>query len=103
MRPELVRDESLMEFFQCLVDQALNHQKVRALDLTRYYLVQLLNGQARVGIACLAERREGEPLALWLARALDAAGSKQRAELRGLADHTLFISGFFSDSLARSV
>jgi hypothetical protein len=100
MGPELVKSESLVEYFRCLVDQALTHQGVRSLDLTRYYLVQLLAGRARLDVA---SSRDAEPLALWYARAQEAGGTLQRAELRGLADHALFISGFFSDSLAASV
>jgi hypothetical protein len=101
MRPDLVKSETLTEFFMCLVDEALTHQGLTALDLTRYYLVQLLAGRARVDRVAAAS--QPEPLALWFARALDSAGARKRAELRGLADHALFVSGFFSDSLARSV
>jgi hypothetical protein len=99
MRPELVPYKDLVEFFKGLVDRAVTHQHLQALDLTRYYLVQLLAGRARAEAAADAM----EPLALWLARAIESSGLRQRAELRELADHALFTSGFFSDSLARHV
>jgi hypothetical protein len=103
MRPDVVTSESLFEFFKCLVDRAMSHQGLRALDLTQFYLVQLLAGRARsVGPSSDAGRGD-EPLALWFARALEAGGAAQRAELRGLADHALFVSGFFSDRLARGL
>jgi hypothetical protein len=102
MDPELVRRESLVEFFQSLVDDALTHQGLRALDLTRYYIVQLLAARTRRD-GDAGSRASEEPLALWYARAVESGGSRQRAELRGLADHALFVSGFFSDSLSRSV
>jgi hypothetical protein len=101
MGPDVVKGESLAEFFRCLVDEAIAHQNVDALDLTRYYLVQLLAGRARFGARGTGPTSD-EPLALWFARALETGGLRQRTELRGLADHALFISGFFSDSLARS-
>ena len=41
----------------------------------------------------------GEPLALRLGRALESGGLEQRARLRNLGDFSLFMSGFFSDSL----
>ncbi len=103
MRPELVQGETLIEFFQRLVEQALNRQHVDVLDLTRYYLVQLLASRARIGPTPVGSALDEEPLALWFARAIESGGSKQRAELRGLADHALFVSGFFSDSLNRRV
>jgi hypothetical protein len=102
MRPELVRSESLVEFFGSLIDEALTHQRLKALELTRYYLVQLLARRSRLP-GDGPDAREEEPLALRLGRAIDAGGRRQRTELRDLADHTLFVSGFFSDSLARSV
>ncbi len=98
MNPDLVKGETLAEFFRGQLDRALTHQRIGALDLTRYYLVQLLAGRAHAGAA-----RTQEPLALWYARALETGGSRQRAELRDLADHTLFVSGFFSDSLMRKL
>jgi len=98
MDPDLVKNATLTEFFQGQVERALTHQRLGALDLTRYYLVQLLAGRARAEVA-----QEDEPLALWYARALETGGSRQRAELRGLADHALFVSGFFSDSLIRKL
>jgi hypothetical protein len=100
MGPDVVKGESLAEFFRCFVDEAMVHQNVEALDLTRYYLVQLLAGHARCGTAGTGPTSD-EPLALRFARALETGGFRQRTELRGLADHALFISGFFSDSLAR--
>jgi hypothetical protein len=102
MRAELVRRESLAEFFRCLVDEALTHQRLRVLDMTRYYLVQLLESRVRRAPGSSGSP-EDEPLAIRLARALEAVGAQQRRELRGLADDALFVSGFFSDSLARSV
>ncbi|MGE3842836.1 MAG: hypothetical protein AB7I50_14770 [Vicinamibacterales bacterium] len=98
MDPDLVKSTTLTEFFQGQVERALTHQRLGALDLTRYYLVQLLAGRAR------SEAPRGEePLALWYGRALETGGSRQRAELRGLADHALFVAGFFSDSLMRKL
>jgi len=44
-----------------------------------------------------------EPLGVRLARALQAGGSRQRDGLREVGDLSLFISGFFADSLTRSL
>jgi hypothetical protein len=101
MRPSLVRDETLVEYFRRLVGTALDNQRVEALELTGYYLVQLLAACAR----CDPEdpQQRDEPLALRLGRALEAGGARQRRELRRVADQSLFVSGFFSDSLNRAL
>jgi hypothetical protein len=97
MRHALVHDESLLEFFTRLVDDALEHQHVSASDLTAYYLVQLL---ATFAHRDAARAPEGdEPLALRLGRALDSAGAQQRVALRQVGDLSLFVSGYFADSL----
>lgn len=98
MRPELVQQESLYEYFKGLVDEAIHHQKLRPLDETRFYLVGLLAGHGGLD----AERASrDEPLALRLLRALEQGGSARRRQLRSLADAALFMSGFFSDRLRR--
>jgi len=94
----MVRRESAIEYFKELVDGAISHQHLAATELTTYYLVQLLAG--------FLERPENDDdtaLALQLAQALDSAGVRQRAGLRQVGDRSLFISGFFSDSLRRKV
>jgi hypothetical protein len=44
---------------------------------------------------------DDEPLALRLARALETGGVRQREGLKSVGDQSLFVSGFFSDSLRR--
>jgi hypothetical protein len=96
----MVRRESAVEFFRELVDGALAHQHVAATELTAYYIVQLLTG-------FLARRAtdpaEDEPLAVRLAQALERGGLQQRAGLRQVGDISLFLSGFFADSLQRKL
>ncbi len=97
-----VHPETPAEYFRSLIESALEHQHVPACALTSYYLVNLLCGYVRVGAAGTAAL-DDEPLALRLARALDSGGVEQRARLRSLGDVSLFVSGFFSDSLRRKV
>src|SRR5215207_7910902 len=101
MGHSLVRELSPQEFFKELVESAMTRQHVRAADLTEFYLVNLLCQYVRLDGA----DRPGEqtqPLALRLARAIDSGGSEQRARLRSIGDFSLFMSGFFSDSLKRT-
>jgi hypothetical protein len=97
-----VHRESPAEYFRSLVESALDHQQVKAGELTSYYLVNLLCGYIRFGHAGTPPL-DDEPLALRLGKALESAGEEQRARLRKLGDVSLFVSGFFSDSLRRKV
>jgi hypothetical protein len=93
-------DETPAEYFKDLVESAVARQRLEVGSLTSYYLVNLLCGFVRLernGAATL----DDEPLALRLAQALESGGVEQRARLRSLGDLSLFVSGFFSDSLNR--
>jgi hypothetical protein len=98
MNDTMVRRESAIEYFKELVDGSLARQGVVAGELTAFYVVQLLTG--------FMQRRaadDAEPLALKLARALESGGSEQRASLKEIGDVSLFVSGFFADSLRRKL
>jgi hypothetical protein len=99
MSDAVVRRESAVEFFKELVDGALAHQRIQAAELTSFYVVNLLAG--------FVQRPAGEdadgPFALRLSQALEGGGTRQRASLKEIGDLSLFISGFFSDSLRRKL
>ena len=100
MERSLLREQAPAEYFKELVESALARQHLQAGDLTEYYLVNLLcqfvrpDAANRFGV-------DGEPLAFRLGQALKTGGSEQRARLRSLGDFSLFMSGFFPDSLNR--
>jgi len=97
----VVRRESAIEYFKELVEGALAHQGLAAQELTAFYVVHLL--------ASFIERpaqnadADDTPLAVRLAHALESGGSEQRASLKEIGDMSLFVSGFFSDSLNRKL
>jgi len=101
MSEAVFRRESAVEYFKELVDGALSHQGLATQELTAFYVVQLLASflQRRV----TADHDEATPLALRLGRALDSGGMQQRACLKEIGDVSLFVSGFFSDSLTRKL
>lgn len=99
MERPILREEAPAEYFKELVDSALARQHLQAGDLTAYYLVNLLCQFVRPDARVSA--LDTEPLAIRLARALQTGGSEQRARLRSLGDISLFMSGFFPDSLRR--
>jgi hypothetical protein len=98
MSDAVVRRESAAEYFKELVESALAHQRIVAGELTSFYVVNLLTGFLQ-----RPAEEDRTPLAFRLAEALDAAGMRQRASLKQIGDFSLFISGFFADSLTRQL
>lgn len=84
--------ESLESFFQGEVDQALRAEGLPAGGPTEPYLVRLLAAYA-------AQPIEDRPLGLRLLEACDASPRERRTRLREIGDTSLFLSGFWGDSL----
>jgi hypothetical protein len=101
MSEAVFRQESAVEYFKELVDGALTHQGLATQELTAFYVVQLLTSFLQRPASGDADDRM--PLAVRLAQALDSGGVRQRESLRQIGDVSLFISGFFSDSLHRKL
>ena len=101
MAEPLVRTQSPTEYFRELVESAMQNQRVSTKELTSFYVVNLLTAFVHQDRSPAAG--EGEALGVRLARAMQTAGFAQRDCLRKVGDQSLFISGFFSDSLARSL
>ncbi len=97
--------KSAHEYFRDLVIDALSHRRVRIQPDTEFYLVHLL-ARFLERERLFVERPDGtaevEPLALVLMRALAAGAERRYQGLKRLGDTSLFVSGFFGDSLARS-
>jgi hypothetical protein len=101
MAERLVHGESPTEYFKELVESALVRQRVSSSEDATFYLVSLLAGY--VSPPREANDALDEPLAFRLARALQRGGREQREGLRQIGDASLFLSGFFADSLARKL
>jgi hypothetical protein len=100
MSDAVVGRESAAEYFKELVEGALAHQRISAGELTSFYVVNLLTGFLQQPADAAAEAK---PLAVRLVEAFDAAGMRQRDSLKQIGDLSLFISGFFADSLQRKL
>jgi len=74
-------------------------QNLRTSEWTSYYVVKLLAGYVAAGHE--GQTFDGQPLGLRLAHALQSEGAAQREGLRSVGDASLFVAGFFSDSLNR--
>ena len=99
-------DLSLDEHFMELVTSALNHQGVQAPDTVEFYLVNLLSRFHKTE-KCYPNTEdnggEEEPLAIRILQAMKAEHVEKMHLLRELGDFSLFISGYFSDSLQRKI
>jgi hypothetical protein len=100
MSDAVVRRESAAEYFKELVEGALAHQRISAGELTSFYVVNLLTGFLQQPADADAEAK---PLAVRLVEAFGAAGMRQRDSLKQIGDLSLFMSGFFADSLQRKL
>ena len=102
---QVVAVESLEAWFRESLSGALVSQKVAAEQPTEHYMVRLLTGFARA--ENLYEHAQGsgyclKPLAQMLATSLEAPSPEERHQaLRRMGDVSLFIAGFFADSLSR--
>lgn len=96
----VVPSESPTEYFRELVESAMHHQHLDAHELTSFYVVNLLTGFVHLDHAPGAD---DQPLGVKLVKAMQAAGIAQRDALRQVGDVSLFVSGFFADSLSRGL
>lgn len=104
MAERLVRAQSPLEFFKEEVEAACERQQLRPQPLTSFYVVTLLSEFTyRRRNTASESMAQGEALGLMLLRALNSGGTEQRLGLKQVGDLSLFISGFFSDSLRRSL
>ena len=98
----LLRSERPIEYFKELVERAMARQGVTSSEHSSYYLVQLLDEFVALDqkYAEMDVDREA-PLAALLCDALTSEGNRRFTLLKFTGDLALFVSGFFSDSIAR--
>lgn len=100
----ILSSESIREVFKDLLAKAIENQRARVQPFTELYLVNLLHEFLR-SEALFVQSDDGtlqqKPLAFLLKEALEEAGPARVHLLRRLGDTSLFVSGFFPDSLAR--
>lgn len=93
----MVTGINTIEHFKEMVTLAIKRQKVRTNETAEFYLSSLLASFVT------SERLLDEPLATAYLKAMGAAREVQFQQMRQLGDVSLFISGFFSDSLKRKI
>lgn len=105
MHSPILVSQSARSWFREAVSEALTLRRLRVREETEFYLVELLTGFVATERAP-GDHPDGslqdEPLALILLKAMAAERRERAAHLKRLGDTSLFVSGFFGDSLARS-
>jgi hypothetical protein len=100
-------DETLEAYFAEIVQQAVAERRVVVTDEAQFYVVRLLCEFALSDrlyrLDADSGHRERDALALLLARAGSAPVDERVRLLKRLGDSSLYISGFFGESLARSL
>jgi hypothetical protein len=79
-------------FFQDEVERAFRDERLAPGVRVEHYVVRLLSGYA-------VQQIETTPLALRMLAAADAPLRERRRQLRDIGDTSLYVSGFWSDSL----
>ena len=100
MTDRLVGAQSAAEFFKEHVEAACVRQRLRVSAPATFYVVNMLTGFAHAAPRS-GEALDTEALGVRLARALQSGGRARRQDLQQVGDTSLFIAGFFADSLRR--
>jgi hypothetical protein len=93
---DLTAHANVAEFFHEVVTAAIKNQGVDASEPAEFYLVNLLAAMTKTPL-------DDEPLALKLAHAVFANPDDRVRQLKEVGDTSLYISGFFADSLHRKL
>jgi hypothetical protein len=104
--PPIVTGTSLREYFKDMVGTAIENQKITVAPPTEFYVVNLLAEFLDAGNLFRAEgdgSRDEEPLAFILKRAQEQQGFERVRELKRLGDTSLYISGYWGDSLGHKL
>ncbi len=96
-------EEKPMEYFHTMVNSAVEDLHVNADETVIFYIVNLLSefAQSENVYAELGPNADQEPLTVLLEKALNSEQNEQISRFKHLGDFSLFISGFFSDSIYR--
>lgn len=90
------------EYFRELVEKAIARQKVVSSEVSAFYLVKLLDSFVRPDRAYPEAGVDyDQPLAHLLCEAIASGDTRQFTLFKATGDLSLFISGFFSDSVVR--
>jgi hypothetical protein len=93
-----------MDFFRSTVQSIMQNKKFRIHETTEFYVVNLLTQAVRAHTGTKESGNLQEPLAILFGKAYSTTNQNEKYQLlKHLGDQSLYVSGFFSDSLNRKV
>ena len=103
LEEQLCREEKPVEYFREMVNTAVEDLHIHANEEVIFYIVNLLAEFLKIEnlYMDLDPKADEEPLTVLLEKALNSDQNEQIMRFKHLGDFSLFISGFFSDSLYR--
>lgn len=102
----IIKQDSPVEYFKEMVHEAIGRQKIEIDDIEEYYIVNLLAECIRNDklYITMENGQNDEPLANILLMTLKSKQTEEQIKcFKDLGDFTLFISGFFADSLNKKL
>ena len=106
MSDQIFLGKSAHEYFREMVTDVVSHRRIKIQEITEFYLVDLL-AKFLESEHLFVQQADGsidsEPLAFMLMKALESEREQRFQQLKRLGDTSLFVSGFFGDSLANSL
>ena len=96
----LISQKSLVEFFKETVAHTIKRQSIKTNEMIEFYIVNLLS--EFVSTKKVYEKVEGmedEPVGILFLKTFHSSLNEQVKIFKKVGDFSLFISGFFSDSL----
>lgn len=106
MSERIVFGKSAHEYFREMVSDIVSHRHLKIQEVTEFYLVNLL-AEYLDAEKLFVQQADGtvqaEPLAIVLLRALSGDREQRYHGLKRVGDTSLFVSGFFGDSLSGRV
>lgn len=93
-----------MDFFRSTVQTILQNRKFHICETTEFYVVNLLTQAVRSVCEPHEKTTTEQPLAILFGKAFSTTDPNEKYQLlKLLGDQSLYISGFFSDSLNRKM
>jgi len=96
-------EKNTLEFFHKHVKKSIKNQNIEITEISEHYLVHLLADFTLTQKAFNLKRKDDRPLALIYHQAQFETANNKIKIFKDLGDFSLFITGFFPDSLNRKV
>ena len=101
--PTIQTERNTLDFFYDHVKKSIKNQNIEITEISKHYLVHLLADFTLSQKAFNLKKNDGRPLALIYHQAQFETANKKIKLFKELGDFSLFITGFFPDSLNRKV